>query len=431
MSVANPIISSIDGENRRIYLAQGVTEFFPIEDLYHEYRNRRRLDTDGLRKWEPLLRAEGNVPKGAGAFTPRYVVLLLGTKIIPYDEPDTLSQLGDMITDDPDTDPEIYDISQLTTAKTIFIQPSEAEVIQLNSKTIENSSFNEGVMIDVDNLTGKAKPGTEFPAGTPEQPVDNLNDLRSILNARGLIKVYVVGDLDIDDDKEWMRIQFFGESSIMSQIDIYSGADVFNSQFFNATITGELDGLTQIEGCVINGLDFVNGYVFNCSIGPATISVEAGATANIFNCFSAVPGASTPDFDLNGTGVLALRNYNGGGRITNYNGAGSHSIDLNSGQIKMDPNTVTSGTFIVRGTGKLIDDSTGEIIETGTWNGGVTIVNELVQGITIEKIKDILEADVIPQPDKFRLLHKISKAILVEKNASTSQDNGLTTLTEP
>ena len=142
MSVAVPVIDYIDGATRRIYLRQGVVDLYPIEDLYHEYRYMRAND-ESLRVWEPMLKAEGNVPKGAGAFTPRYVVLLLGTKVVPYDEPDQLNQLGDMITDDPDTDPSLYDISGLTTAKPIFIKPSEAETIQLNSESIEYSSFNK------------------------------------------------------------------------------------------------------------------------------------------------------------------------------------------------------------------------------------------------------------------------------------------------
>lgn len=128
MSVAVPVIDSIDGDTRRIYLKQGVLSFLPIEDIYHEYRNLRRTD-ETLRKWEGLLRAEGNIPKGGGKFTPRYVVLLLGTKIVPYDESSRLDQLGEIITDDPDVDATIYDVSTLTNPKPIFLQPSEAEII--------------------------------------------------------------------------------------------------------------------------------------------------------------------------------------------------------------------------------------------------------------------------------------------------------------
>jgi len=40
-----------------------------------------------------------------------------------------INQLGDMITDDPDVDPSLYDTSTLTVPKVIFIKPSEAETI--------------------------------------------------------------------------------------------------------------------------------------------------------------------------------------------------------------------------------------------------------------------------------------------------------------
>ena len=43
----------------------------------------------------------------------------------------------------------------------------------------------------------------------------------------------------------------------------------------------------------------------------------------------------------------------------------------------LDSTTVTGGTFVVRGVGKLIDEN-GDDISSGTWNGGVTIVNELL-----------------------------------------------------
>ncbi len=131
MSVAVPVVDTWDGVTRRIYLKQGVTEFLPIEDLYREYRNQRRLD-ENLRKFDALIRAEGMVPKGGGKFTPRYVVLLEGTKIIPYDETGVLTQNGEIITDDPDVDATIYDVSLLTVSKVVLIAPSEAEVIEID-----------------------------------------------------------------------------------------------------------------------------------------------------------------------------------------------------------------------------------------------------------------------------------------------------------
>jgi len=51
------------------------------------------------------------------------------------------------------------------------------------------------------------------------------------------------------------------------------------------------------------------------------------------------------------------------------------SLDLNSGQVIL-ASTITAGTIVARGIGKLVDES-GNNIPSGTWNGA-TIVNELV-----------------------------------------------------
>jgi len=131
MSVAVPIIDSINGVTRRIYLKSGVSSYHPIDDLYKEYRNLRRLD-ESIRKYEPLLIASGNVNKGGGKATPRYVTLLDGTKVVPFDENGTITQTGEMITDDPDLDATLYDLSGFVSPIKIFITPSEAEVILVN-----------------------------------------------------------------------------------------------------------------------------------------------------------------------------------------------------------------------------------------------------------------------------------------------------------
>ena len=135
MSVLTPIVESFDGAARRIYLKAGVTDYFPIEDIYHEYRSARKNDEE-LRKFDGLIEAAGNVPKGGGAFTPRYVVLLDGTKVVPFNDSLQINQLGEIITDNPDVDASIYDISSLTVAKPIFIKPSESEIIQLTNEPI-------------------------------------------------------------------------------------------------------------------------------------------------------------------------------------------------------------------------------------------------------------------------------------------------------
>lgn len=128
MSVAVPVVETWDGLNRRIYLKQGVTAYNWIDDIYKEYRYQRRIN-ESFRKWKALLMASGNNLKGGGKYTPRFITLLEGTKIIPYDENISIRVSGEAITDNADVDPELFDTSGRTQPLKLYIEPSEAEII--------------------------------------------------------------------------------------------------------------------------------------------------------------------------------------------------------------------------------------------------------------------------------------------------------------
>jgi hypothetical protein len=128
------VVASWDGATRRIYLAQGVTTFHPIDDIYREYREARRTD-ETFRRWEPFMVAVGNEPKGGGRFTPRYLLLLddgdIGqVKIVPFDESITIDVTGEVLTEDQ-TDP--FDYSTQTTPTVVRYAPAEAEIIELGT----------------------------------------------------------------------------------------------------------------------------------------------------------------------------------------------------------------------------------------------------------------------------------------------------------
>ena len=125
MSVSVPVIDYIDGSARRIYLLQGVDAFHWIEDVYREYVDRRAKDDD-FRKWSPLMVAKGNDSKGLGKYTPRYITLLNGCRVIPYDENIAIYVTGEAITDNPDVDPDPFDTSTRTNPLKLFITPPAA-----------------------------------------------------------------------------------------------------------------------------------------------------------------------------------------------------------------------------------------------------------------------------------------------------------------
>jgi hypothetical protein len=129
------LIDYIDGANRDIYLHEDTVgaSIHPI-DVYKEYRTLRRT-TEALRVWAPLMLAKGNDAKGGGKFTERYVVLLDGARVVPYNVSHTLTVVGTVITDDGQEGISCFDRSPLsgTTIVDINYVPPQVEVITIST----------------------------------------------------------------------------------------------------------------------------------------------------------------------------------------------------------------------------------------------------------------------------------------------------------
>lgn len=250
-----------------------------------------------------------------------------------------------------------------TTAGNQIVRTSSSSATLQELADIQYSSFLGGVTVNV--LSPYS--GTEYPTGTPRQPVNNLADAILISNERGFPKIFILGDLTIGPGIDVTGIIFEGESESKTLITIDPAAITTRCEFAYARITGTLDGGSLVTDCDIGVLNFVDGYIEACVLnGPITLS--GLDTAHFLSCYSGVPGQSTPVIDMAGSGSsLAIRNYNGGIEIRNKTGPEAVSIDLNSGQIIL-ANTVTNGTIVCRGVGKLTDNSPGT----------ANVVNELI-----------------------------------------------------
>lgn len=378
MSVLTPVVDTWDGVNRRIYLKQGVSDYYPIEDIYHEYRNARRLIED-LRKFEPLLKAEGNVPKGAGAFTPRYVVLLDGTKIIPYDEALQLNQLGDIITDDPDTDPSLYDISGLTTAKPIFIKPSEAETIQLNAESMVFSSFQGAAWYKAGSPYGDKGSATE-PNGNTERPVNDPALAIEIAHERGLLEIRVLGDLDTNDvTHDFTDLHLVGVSHINSHLNMGSDTICTRTRFSQFDMTGTLDGESEIRNCIVRNLTYFNGHIHDSYL-VGRITLAGDKNANIESC-RVLDFDNPPIIDAGGSGQdLAMPNFSGIMYIDNLTGNSKFGIGVDAGQVIVNP-TCTAGLVQIGGTGSIVDESGPDCY----------VVDSIINGTDVQNLSRIIE----------------------------------------
>ena len=173
------LIDHIDGPNRDIYLSASTVgaSIHPI-DIYKEMRTLRK-DDEGLRKYDVFLSAYGNVAKGGGKFTERYVQENLGTRIIPYDTSHTLTVTGTIITDDGQEGIACFDRFPLTSTTIVDINyiPPQVEIIQIISGSGVTLQDKTDIIDGVWNTTERTLTSSgSITAGDIENIVDAVLD---------------------------------------------------------------------------------------------------------------------------------------------------------------------------------------------------------------------------------------------------------------
>lgn len=137
------LIASIDGITRHVYLHADTVgaSVHPI-DIYKEMRALRKND-ETLRNYDLFMKADGNVAKGGGKFTERYVTLLLGTRIVPFDTSHELTITGTLITDDGSEGIAAFDRTPLSPASVIDINyiPPQVEIIEVQTGGLQPSDI--------------------------------------------------------------------------------------------------------------------------------------------------------------------------------------------------------------------------------------------------------------------------------------------------
>lgn len=216
--------------------------------------------------------------------------------------------------------------------------------------------------------------GTTFPKGTHAFPVNNLADALAIAQERGLERFRIVANATFSSGDFSDGYTFFGDNPNVT-VTLNAGVDISGCTFRNLTIQGTLDNSNTLRECVILDLNLFNGYIFQCGIS-GTLSLGGTATAAIMQSFSLVAGggaAEYPEIDLGGVcqTPLLIRDWNGGIGFKNCSDLQSSvSVDASSGRVVF-ANTITDGTYTVRGVADVEDNSVGATVNDLTLNAKV------------------------------------------------------------
>lgn len=263
------------------------------------------------------------------------------------------------------------------TAFTQVVLANSSSATLQEQSALQYSSYGGGVSVDVLS----AYTGTDYPTGTPQQRVNNMDDALLIAAERGFTTFFITGDLDIDDTNDYSGFNFVGESQTKSEITIAASADVERCEFYECHVSGTLDGQCVLKSCIVDDLNYINGVIEQCILEPGTITLGGGAQAYLIDCWSGVATSGTPVIDMGGTGQsLIVRNYNGYLGVKNLSDQNQKAtIDLNSGEIHLE-SSLTDGTVIVRGVGSVIDESGGAIVDDDNLVNPTTVKNSVYTG---------------------------------------------------
>jgi len=238
---------------------------------------------------------------------------------------------------------------------------------------IQYSAFGEAVHVN----TTSSYSGTDYPIGTPRQPVNNLADALEIAEFRGFRKIQLSNAITLTG-LDFSNYVFNGISPGETIVTIDSSANVSGCAFELVKVQGDLDGVTYIANSVVGTITNAKGFINKC-VFQGNITLNATnpfVPMYIFDCSDGIAGSGVPIIDFNGAGCsMNVRGYRGGISFVNKSGADDVSID---GDVRvLLSSTITNGAFIIRGIGKVTDSSTGTTVDTTQLVNNFTIADQV------------------------------------------------------
>lgn len=240
-----------------------------------------------------------------------------------------------------------------TTVTNHFVSPQETQY----------SSYNNFVWLDVDSSVS----GTEYPAGTPQFPVNNDSDAEAIATSLGLLNIQIVKNTTLTADHT--NHKFWGRSPRSTTLTVDPSSTLTSCDFQNLLLTGAIQGGTYATACAIKNVTGLAGHFEQCVIREGTNTL-AGAAIAMFNKCVAVSAPNpqydgtveVPIIDCNGSGQgIAFRGLIGELKLINKTGPEGMTIALDGGRVELD-STITGGYIRVFGVGELIDNSGGTAV---------------------------------------------------------------------
>lgn len=207
---------------------------------------------------------------------------------------------------------------------------------------IDSSAANVNTVVGVDGL--------------PSNPVSTLTAARTLADAIGIKKYFIVNDSTLTVAAAHLNWEFIG-IGLRNQLDL-GGQNPGDSYFEHLVLSGTQGGTQKIETacCYLNGIIDLKIIAKFCWL-TATNTLAIGTLNILDHCSSNVPGGSTPGLTFQaGVTSIGIRHYSGGLQLNNM--TSDHTVSYEAdGQLIIDASCV-SGNINARGNIKITDNGT-------------------------------------------------------------------------
>lgn len=351
---------TFDGANLTVTLDSGITELDVIDGIYEPWKDWM-LASSANRKYPPAFRSDGGNPLNAIISQGSYIFLnnSAGWRIKPPEENITIYLTGNLAVEDSVL-PAFVPTDGAFTAAILGLQPVTQGVTTTLIERLNYSAYNGGITYDAvngDTLANYLLANIQI-GGSVEYPLNNFTDAKTVQAAQGLPeRLYVIGVASFGAGDTLTGWEVVGRSPTDDHCHTFAGGVLTDCRIRNCHVAGPFSGSVNMTNCWVAGVSGLNGELVECTLFTGGQTIAPGGALYLFDSRSGVAGDSTPFIDHSGDGVLQARGYIGGLEARNKT-SGDASIDLSSGHFVVS-SSCTGGKFVVRGSGRLTNNSGG------------------------------------------------------------------------
>jgi len=223
-----------------------------------------------------------------------------------------------------------------------------------------DKAFSNGVYLDMTNGTA----GTNFPQGSVEFPVNNVDDAVAIAGAHNVKVILFDGVTTVASGEDISGLTLRGLHAGTSTLTLSAGCVTEHSQIENCRVSGTQDGEIFFRDCATVAPIVNFEGIMNRVTVASRICFKGGVVgvSQILECYgasAATTSSSAIEMDFqDGNAIVFIREWTGPMKVTNMTSTGCVlDASLHESRVWLESSN-TAGTINIQKLGGVIEDNT-------------------------------------------------------------------------